>query len=104
VLAHVAERGADATLRRHRVAARREHLGDAGRIEPLLGKAERGSQAGAARADHDDVVGVIRERIGTHAATPNAMRSTASTPITAATANTNLTTISTARRWPLAPT
>ena len=53
VLAHVAERGADAALRRHGVAARREHLGDAGGRQARLGEAERGAQAGAAGADHD---------------------------------------------------
>ncbi len=101
VLAHVAERGADAALRRHRVAAGREHLGEAGRREALLGEAEGGAQAGAAGADHDDVVGVVHELVGGHAATPKAMRSTASTPMTAATASANLTTSSTATRVPL---
>ena len=64
VFAHVAERGADATLRGDGVAARREHLGDASRMEALLRQAERGTQACATRADHDDVVGVIRELVG----------------------------------------
>ena len=64
VLAHVAERGADAALRRHGVAAGREHLGDAGGPQPLLGHAEGGAQAGAAGADDDDVIGVIDDLIG----------------------------------------
>ncbi len=33
VLAHIAQRGRDAALGRHRVRARREHLGDAGRLQ-----------------------------------------------------------------------
>src|SRR5262245_64856048 len=33
VLAHIAERGGDAALRRDGVGARREHLGDAGGLE-----------------------------------------------------------------------
>ena len=41
VLAHIAERRGDAALRRHRMRAGREHLGDAG-----------GAQAGFAAADH----------------------------------------------------
>ena len=64
VLAHVAERGADAALRRDSVAAGREHLGDAGGAQPLLGHAEGGAQAGAAGADDHDVVGVVDDLIG----------------------------------------
>ncbi len=60
---HVAERGRDAALGGDRVAAGREHLGDAGRLEPRLGQAEGGAQAGAAGADDDDVVGVIDDRV-----------------------------------------
>ena len=48
VLAHVAERGADAALRRDGVAARREHLGDAGGRQARLGEA-RASRAGPRR-------------------------------------------------------
>ena len=55
VLAHVAERGRDAALRRHGVRARREHLGDAGGLQALLGQAEGGAQARATGADHDHV-------------------------------------------------
>ena len=68
VLAHVAERRADAALRGDRVAARREHLGDAGGRQPRVREAERRAQTGAAGADDDDVVGVIDELIGAHAA------------------------------------
>ena len=63
VLAHVAERGADAALRRDGVAAGREHLGDAGGRQARLGQAQGGAQAGAAGADHDHVVAVIDERV-----------------------------------------
>ena len=62
--AHVAERRGDAALRRNRVRARREHLGDARRLEAGLGAAERRAQARAARADDNDVVAVIVDRVG----------------------------------------
>ena len=80
VLAHVAERGADAALRGDRVAARREELGDAGGGQARFGQPERGAQAGAAGADDDDVVGVIDELVSAHAGPRSAMRSTANTP------------------------
>src|SRR3546814_14481627 len=48
VLAHVAERGGDAALRRHGMAAGREHLGDAGGLEAGLGEAKGRAQAGDA--------------------------------------------------------
>ena len=64
VLAHVAERGGDAALRRDRVRAGRKHLGDAGGAQARLAAADHGAQAGAAGADHDHVVGVILDRIG----------------------------------------
>ncbi len=61
---HVLQRGGDAALRRDRVRARREDLGDAGRLQPLLGHAERGAQARAAGADDDDVEFVVDIGIG----------------------------------------
>src|SRR6516162_11113837 len=64
VLAHIAECGADATLRRDGMAASREHLGNAGRLEPFGGRAESRTQTGSARADDDDVIAMIRDRIG----------------------------------------
>ena len=64
VLAHVAERGADASLRRDGVAAGGEELGHAGGGEPLGGDAERRPQARPARADHDDVVLVLDDGVG----------------------------------------
>ena len=81
VLAHVAERRADAALCGHGVTARREHLGDARGGQARVREPERGAQSGAAGADHDDVVGVIDELIGAHSgAAPNATRSTAKIP------------------------
>src|SRR5262245_47588904 len=65
VLAHIAERGGDAALRRDRVRAGRKHLGDAGGLESRLAAADHGAQAGPAGADHDHVVAVIFDRIGT---------------------------------------
>ena len=64
VLAHVAERGTDASLGRDGVAAGGEELGHAGGGEPLGGDTERRPQARAARADHDDVVLVLDDGIG----------------------------------------
>ncbi len=64
VLAHVAERGGDAALRRHRMRAGGEHLGDAGGAQAGLAAADHGAQAGAAGADHHHVVAVILDRIG----------------------------------------
>ena len=64
VRAHVAERRRDAALRRHGVAAGREHLGDAGGLEALVGHAEGRAQARAAGADDDDVVFVIDDGVG----------------------------------------
>ena len=61
---HIAERGRDAALRRDRMRAGREHLGDAGRLQSRFGAAERGAQARSARPDHHHVIGVIGERIG----------------------------------------
>ncbi len=61
VRTHVAERGADATLRGHGVTARGEQLGDARRREPCFGKAQRGAEPGAAGADDEHVVSVVDE-------------------------------------------
>ena len=64
VLAHVAERGGDAALRRDRMRARRKHLGDAGGAQSRFAAADDGAQAGAAGADDDHVVDVIFDRVG----------------------------------------
>ncbi|GCC44058.1 hypothetical protein chiPu_0028048 [Chiloscyllium punctatum] len=64
VRVHVAERGRDAALRRNGVRAGREHLGDAGGAQARFRAADHGAQARAAGADHDDVVGVVLDRIG----------------------------------------
>ncbi len=55
VLGHVAERGADAALRRDRVRARREHLGQHGHRQAGFGELQRGAHAGAAGADDQRV-------------------------------------------------
>ena len=61
VLVHVAERGRNAALRRNRVRARREDLGDAGGAQPRLAAADSGAQTRATRADNHHVVGVVFE-------------------------------------------
>ena len=70
VRADVAEAGGDAALRGDGVAAGREDLGDAGGLQPLLGRAHRRAQARAAGADDDDVVGVVDDLVGAHASAP----------------------------------
>ena len=64
ILAHVAQRGADAALRRNGMAARREHLGDAGGFQTSGAHAERGAQAGPAGADDHHVIGMVHHVIG----------------------------------------
>ena len=64
VLAHIAERGGDAALRRHGVGAGRKHFGDAGGAQAGLAAADDRAQSGAAGADHHDIVSVIFDRIG----------------------------------------
>ncbi len=61
---HVAERRRNAALRRDRMRAGREHLGDAGGAQARFRAADHGAQAGAAGADDHDVVGVVLDRIG----------------------------------------
>ena len=56
---HIAERGGDAALRRDRVRAGRKDFGDAGGAQARLRAADAGAQARAARADDDDVEGVV---------------------------------------------
>ena len=64
VLAHIAERGGDAALRRDGMGAGREHLGDAGGAQARFAAADHGAQPGAAGADDDDVIGMILDRVG----------------------------------------
>ena len=54
--AHVAQGRGDATLRRHRVAAGREHLRDTGRAQPLLRHAQSRAQTSTACPHHDNVI------------------------------------------------
>ena len=83
--AHVAERRRDAALRGDRVAARREHLGQAGGRETGLGQSEGGAQSGAAGADDDHIVGVVdRICIRSCLENPNTTRKIANMPAAAA--------------------
>src|SRR5690606_29219606 len=85
-----AERGADAPLRRDRVAAGGEDLGDAGGREARFREAERGPEPATPGPDHDDVIGVIDEiHAAHHAAAPNARPSTANPAPAASSACTN---------------
>jgi hypothetical protein len=68
--AHVLQAGGDAALGGDRVAARREELGDAGRLQPLLGHAERRAQARPTGAYDDDVVAVVDELVCGHPGRP----------------------------------
>lgn len=56
---HVSERGVDAALSGDRVTPCGEELGDAGRVEAGLGKAEGGAEAGTAGADDNRIVLVV---------------------------------------------
>ena len=66
VLAHIAERGGDAALRRDGVRARREDFRDAGGFQPGFSAAKSGAQAGPASADHHDIVIVVDPVISGH--------------------------------------
>ncbi len=77
VRAHVAEAGGDPALRRDGMAAGREDLGDAGGLQPLLGRAHGRAKPGAAGADDDHVIAVIDDLVGAQAAAPNAIRASA---------------------------
>ncbi len=63
----VAERGGDPALRRDRVRAGWEDLGNIRRFQSGFGRAHRRAQAGSPRADHDDVVGMVDDIIGASA-------------------------------------
>ena len=100
VLTHVAERGADAALRRHGVAAGRKELGDAGGRQAALGQSERGTQAGAACAHDDHVVAVVGDRVSAHGGLPSATRSTAKRPAAAMNTCRKVTSTSSSVRLP----
>ena len=61
---HIAEAGGDPALRRDGVAAGREHLGDAGGLQPPLRRAHRRAQPRAAGADDDHVIVVVDDLVG----------------------------------------
>ena len=61
---HVAERGGDAALRRNRMGAGGEDLGDAGRAQARLRAADGGAKASAASAHDHHVEGVVGDGIG----------------------------------------
>jgi hypothetical protein len=63
---HIGQAGGDATLSRHRVAAGREHLGDTGGLQPLLGHPQRRPKPRAPGADNHNVVFVINELVSRH--------------------------------------
>src|SRR3982074_2348284 len=64
IFVHVAERRRDAALRRDGVRARRKYFGDAGGTQPGFAAADYRTQARAAGADHDDIIGMVFDRIG----------------------------------------
>ncbi len=101
VLAHVAERGADAALRRHRVAAGGEHLADAGGRQARFGQTEGRTQTRAAGADDDDVVAVIGERVIAHDGAPKASRRMPASANAAASTWAKRDSVSAAKRRPL---
>ncbi len=63
VLAHIAERGANAALRRDGVAAGRKDLADAGGFDPRGSHAESCAQTRSAASDDHDIVAVVLDRI-----------------------------------------
>ena len=70
VLAHVSQRGADAALCGHGMAAGREHLGQRRGLEAGLGESEGRAQTGTAGTDNDDVVAMVDEVVFAHALIP----------------------------------
>ena len=72
---HIAERGRDPALGGDGVRARREHLGDVGRLQPALGGPHGGAKPGPAGADHDHVVLMVDDLVGrTRAHAPAPLR------------------------------
>jgi len=66
ILAHIAERSGDAALCGHRVRPGRENLGDTGRLQSGLGRAQSRAKARAACADYDNVVRMVYEFVIGH--------------------------------------
>ena len=64
VLAHVAQRGPDAALCRHRVRTGGEHLGEHGDVVAGLGQLQRAAHAGATGTDDDRVELAARQAVG----------------------------------------
>ena len=73
VLAHIAERGRNAALSRHGMAAGRKDFGDAGDLETLFCRFQGCAKPCATCPDDDDVEIVIGDRISGHI---NALRAT----------------------------
>ena len=67
---HVAEACRNAALRCNRMTAGRKDLADAGRLQAGLRTAQGRAKAGSAGSDHNNVVAVIDEGIGSHAVRP----------------------------------
>src|SRR5262249_3531421 len=63
VLAHIAERGRNATLRGDGVGTGRENLRDTSRAQTRLAASDHGAETGSAGAYDDDVIVVILNRI-----------------------------------------
>ena len=63
---HVAERGVDAALRRDRVRARREHLGDDRDVGLAARELQRRAQAGAAGADDEAIEAPTGDAVHAH--------------------------------------
>ena len=63
VLGHVSESGVDATLRGYRVRTRGEELGDARRLETVLGQADGGAKTRTTRTDDDGIVLVVDDGV-----------------------------------------
>src|SRR5580692_4871763 len=85
VVFHIAERRTDAALRGDRVAAGREHLGDAGGVEPRRDHAQCRAQSGAAGAEDDNVERVVDDVVAVrHCSPPYRPRKSLSTASTLA--------------------
>ena len=98
--AHVAEAGGDPALRGDGVAAGREHLGDAGGLQPRLGGAHRCPKPGAAGADDDHVIAVVDNLVGAQAAPPKAILASANSASEAPPTARNSSRVLSAKRLP----